>query len=102
MPGLTPITASKCVPPAMLIKKVMEIQTMVICFSGMTVLSVIASRQTANMRRPTIALTNRGNDSPLIGVKDNQMSRKVSAMKQTNWDEPPLTDYTAAAISCHS
>lgn len=75
---------------------------MEISFPGMMVLSVIASRQTANMRRPTTALTNRGNDSLLIEVKDNQMSRKVTAMKQTNWAELPLTDYITAAISCHS
>lgn len=49
-----------------------------------------------------IALTNRGNDSLLIEVKDNQMSRKVTAMKQTNWAEPPLTGYIAAGISCQS
>lgn len=68
----------------------------------MMVLSVIAARQKVNMRRPTTALTNRGNDSLLIEVKDNQISRKVTAMKQTNWAELPLTDYIAAAISCHS
>ncbi len=103
MPGLTLITTSKRVPSAMLIRKIMNNPNNGDKFSRYDG-PVCNCFQTNSQYEETysIALTNRGNDSLLIEVKDNQMSRKMIAMKQTNWTELPLTGYIPAGISCQS
>ncbi len=82
--GLTLIMTSKCVPSAMLIRKIMNNPNNGDKFSRYDG-PVCNCFQTNSQYEETysIALTNRGNDSLLIEVKENQMSRKVTAMKQT-------------------